>query len=260
MLQENPSLPFRGKDTTMKHILLTVLAFFTLAGCGEQKDPNTLVMGTNAEFPPFEMRGGPDGEGIVGFDPDVARLIAVHAGKKLQIEDMKFDSLIPALNTGKIDMILAGMTVTEDRRRNVDFSDPYYKVTQIVLIQAKDAAGIRSLDDLKNKKIAVAIGTTGDTAASQYTPNVIRFNTAFEAVMELKNGKVDLILTDEALGSVLHAKNPELARVDLPFEDEYYAVAVRKGNTELLERINESLKKIRNSGEMDILLEKHFTD
>lgn len=244
----------------MKHILLTVLAFFTLAGCGEQKDPNTLVMGTNAEFPPFEMRGGTDGEGIIGFDPDIARLIARHAGKKLKIEDMKFDSLIPALNTGKIDMILAGMTVTEDRRKNVDFSDPYYKVTQIVLVRGQDASKIRSLDDLKNKKIAVAIGTTGDTAASQYTSDIVRFNTAFEAVMELKNNKVDLVLTDEALGAVLHSKNPDLARVDLPFEDEYYAIAVKKGNTELLERINDSLKKIRNSGEMDVLLEKHFAD
>ena len=249
----------------MKHVLCflaAVFVFFCCAACGEKKAADVLVVGTNAEFPPFEMRGGADGNEIVGFDIDVARKVAEKSGKRLIVEDMKFDALIPALNAGKVDMVLAGMTVTPERAENVDFSEPYYKVTQIVLLRGSDAGKIKKIDDLKGKKIAVALGTTGDTVASSLTSadGLVRFDSVFEAVMELKNGKVDLVLTDEALGGVLHSKNPDLARVDLPFKDEYYAAAVKKGNKKLLDQINASLEDLKNTEEMDILLERHFSE
>lgn len=249
----------------MKHVLcfLTVVfIFFCCAACGEKKDADALVVGTNAEFPPFEMRGGANGNEIVGFDMDVAREIAAKNGKKLIIEDMKFDALIPALNSGKVDMVFAGMTVTPERARNVDFSVPYYKVTQIVLLKKGDESKIKKIDDLKGKKIAVALGTTGDSVVSSLTSadKIIRFDSVFEAILELKNSKADVVLTDEALGGILHARNPDLARVDLPFEDEYYAAAVKKGNKELLDQINTSLTTLKDTGEMDILLERYFSE
>lgn len=249
----------------MKHILCflcVVFVFFCCAACGEKQAADVLVLGTNAEFPPFETRGGANGDEIVGFDIDVARKIADKAGKKLRIEDMKFDALIPALNAGKVDFVLAGMTVTPERARNVDFSAPYYKVTQIVLMQAKDAGKVASIEDLKGKTIAVALGTTGDAVAGESTDadKIVRFDSAFEAVLELKNGKADLVLTDEALGSVLHMKNPDLIRVDLPFKDEYYAAAVKKGNAAMLEQINAALEDLKNTGEMSLFLERHFSN
>lgn len=249
----------------MKHLLCflsVVFVFFCCAACGEKKDSDALVVGTNAEFPPFEMRGGANGNEIIGFDMDVAREIAAKNGKKLIIEDMKFDALIPALNSGKVDMVFAGMTVTPERAKNVDFSIPYYKVTQIVLLKQGDEAKIKNIDDLKGKKIAVALGTTGDSVASTLTPanKIIRFDSVFEAILELKNSKADLVLTDEALGEILHARNPDLVRIDLPFEDEYYAAAVKKGNQSLLDQINASLTSLKNTGEMEILLERYFSE
>lgn len=248
----------------MKHVLFflaAVFIFFCCVACGEKRPANVLIVGTNAEFPPFEMRGGASGSEIVGFDMDIARKIAERTGKKLQIEDMKFDALIPALNSGKVDMVLAGMTVTPERARNVDFSRPYYRITQIVLLRAEDAGTVSKIDDLKGKTIAVALGTTGDTVASELTPaeKVVRFDSAFEAVLELKNGKADLVLTDAALGGVLHSKNPDLTRVDLPFKDEFYAAGVKKGNKALLDQINAALEDLEKSGEKDVLLETYFS-
>ena len=185
----------------MKKFLLgsvTVAAVLVLAACGRKDTTKYLVMGTNAEFPPFETRGGEGGAEVVGFDVEVARAIAAKAGLPLKIEDMKFDSLLPALAAGKVDLVLAGMTITEERRQNVDFSIPYYKATQVVLIRKGDPVP-QAKEELKGRKIAVQLGTTGDGVAAEITgqENVRQFTSAMDAVVELMNSKVDAVVINE---------------------------------------------------------------
>ena len=240
----------------MKKILLGAMMILTLAvllaGCGRKDTTKYLVMGTNAEFPPFETRGGPGGAEVVGFDVEVAKAIAAKVGLPLKIEDMKFDSLLPALSAGKVDLVLAGMTITEDRRQNVDFSAPYYKATQVVLIRKGDPAP-QGKDDLKGKVIAVQLGTTGDGAAAEITgqENVRQFTSAMDAVVELMNSKVDCVVIDEQPALNFVKINPELELVRLDFDDEFYGVAVKKGNTALLAQINEALGEISADGRYD---------
>ena len=241
----------------MKKILCGTVAVLALAAllaaCGKKDTTKYLVMGTNAEFPPFETRGGANGSEVVGFDVEVARAIAAKAGLPLKIEDMKFDSLLPALDAGKVDMVLAGMTITPDRAKNVDFSDPYYKATQVVLIRKGDPVPT-SKEDLKGRTISVQLGTTGDGAAAEIAgqENVRQFTSMIDAVVELMNSKVDFTVLDEQPAINFQKKNPaDLELVRLAFDDEYYGVAVKKGNAELLAQINEALAEIAAGGRYD---------
>ena len=240
----------------MKKILLgltmvaATVAF--LAACGKKDETRYLVMGTNAEFPPFESRGGAGGDDVVGFDVRVAEAIAAKVGLPLKIEDMKFDSLLPALSAGKVDMVLAGMTITEERARNVDFSAPYYKATQVVLMRS-GAEVPATKEALKGRMVAVQLGTTGDGVATEIVGqgNVRQFTSAMDAVVELNNGKVDFVVIDEQPANQFLKKNPGLVLVRLEFDAEFYGVAVKKGNAELLAQINEALAEIAEDGRYD---------
>ncbi|GIU13763.1 basic amino acid ABC transporter substrate-binding protein [Shewanella sp. MBTL60-007] len=226
-----------------------------LTGCGKSDD--VLVVGTNASFPPFEYVGGPNGDEIMGFDIDLAQQIAKDAGKTLKIENMNFDSLIVALNAGKVDFIASGMTITPERQASVNFSEPYYEATQMVLVN-KDNNSINSLDDLKDKHIAVQLGSTGDIMAKSYSQHVTAFNTGFEAVMELRNSKVDLVLFDSEPAASFLEKNPQLKMVELDFAPEFYGFAVAKDKVELLNSINSSLSNMKQNGDYDALVNKHM--
>lgn len=226
-----------------------------LTGCGKSDD--VLVVGTNASFPPFEYVGGASGDEIMGFDIDLAKQIAKDAGKTLKVENMNFDSLIVALNAGKVDFIASGMTITPERQASVDFSEPYYEATQMVLVN-KDNNSINSLEDLKGKHIAVQLGSTGDIMAKSYSQQVTAFNSGFEAVMELKNAKVDLVLFDSEPAISFLEKNPQLKMVELDFSPEFYGFAVAKGKVELLNSINSSLSIMKQNGGYDALVNKHM--
>ena len=245
----------------MKKILCGTVAVLALAAllaaCGKKDTTKYLVMGTNAEFPPFETRGGANGSEVVGFDVEVARAIAAKAGLPLKIEDMKFDSLLPALSAGKVDLVLAGMTITDERYRNVDFSAPYYKATQVVLILAGSPIP-QTKEDLKGMKIAVQLGTTGDGAAVEIAgqDNVRQFTSAMDAVVELMNGKVECVVIDEQPAIQFAKKNPELMLVRPQFDDEFYGVAVKKGNAELLAKVNEALAEIAADGRYDQFVDR----
>ncbi len=245
----------------MKKILCGTVAVLALAAllaaCGKKDTTKYLVMGTNAEFPPFETRGGANGSEVVGFDVEVARAIAAKAGLPLKIEDMKFDSLLPALSAGKVDLVLAGMTITDERSRNVDFSAPYYKATQVVLILAGSPIP-QTKEDLKGMKIAVQLGTTGDGAAVEIAgqDNVRQFTSAMDAVVELMNGKVECVVIDEQPAIQFAKKNPELMLVRPQFDDEFYGVAVKKGNAELLAKVNEALAEIAADGRYDQFVDR----
>lgn len=216
---------------------------------------NTLIMGTNAEFEPFEYHAD---NTIVGYDVDTANEIAAFAEMELQIEDMNFDSLIAALTTGKIDMILAGMSVTAEREEVVNFSNPYYRAAQVIIVP-KEGATVASSADLAGKKIGVQEGTTGDAYVDETVESaeLSRFKKAVDAAMDLTNGRLDAVVLDEQPAKRIVEQNDALMILDEALTEEEYAIAVRKDNPELLAMINNALAEIEANGKKDELLTKY---
>ena len=216
---------------------------------------NVIVMGTNAEFEPFEYRDGLD---IVGFDVEIAKAVANKLGKELKIEDMAFDSLIMGLNNDKMDFIAAGMTATEERAQQVDFSESYFKSKQVIIVKADNTA-IASADDLVGKTVGVQLGTTGDLFVSGTEGvTVVQVKKGTQAVMDLQNGKVDAVVIDEEPAKKMTAGKTDVKILEAPFVEEEYAIAVKKGNTELLNTINETIEELKANGEYDKIYEQFF--
>ena len=215
-----------------------------------------LIMVTNAEFPPYEFHEGGD---IVGIDADIARAIADELGMELEIEDIAFDSIIPELTSGKADFAMAGMTVNETRKQSVDISDTYAKASQKVIV--KNDSDITTPDDLKGKSVGVQLGTTGDILVSDLEADgttVERYNKGFEAIQALSQGKIDAVVIDGEPAKVFVEQTEGLKILDESFTDEEYAVAVKKGNTELLDKINGALKNLNESGKLDEIVAKYI--
>lgn len=224
-------------------------------------DSDTLVMATNATFPPYEYV---DGEECKGIDIEIAQAIADAMGKKLEVDDIDFDSIIPAITTGKADMALAGMTVTDERKENVDFSDSYATGVQVIIVP-KDS-DITDPDDLANDKmIGVQQGTTGHIYCSD-TPekggfgeeHVTAYPNGASAIQALQTGKVDAVVIDNEPAKAFVAENPGLKILDTEYVTEDYAIAVKKGNTELLDQINETLAKLKADGTLQSIIDKYI--
>jgi polar amino acid transport system substrate-binding protein len=182
----------------------------------EQKEAGKLVMVTNAEFPPYEYY---DKNEIVGIDVDIARAIADKMGVELDVQDMAFDSLIPAVQSGKADFTAAGMTVNEDRKKNVDFTDTYAEAAQVIIV--KEGSEIKTPDDLTGKKIGVQTGTTGDIYADDIENAVVnRYNKGMEAVMALTQDKIDAVIIDSEPAKVFVKENSGLVILDEAFTEE----------------------------------------
>ncbi len=249
----------------------SIMTIGALAGCGSKKDADVpseqtggkIIMGTNAAFPPFEFTTS---TGLVGefdgIDVAIAKNIAESMGKELEVADMEFDGLIAAVSTGKVDMAVAGMTVTEERKQSVDFSDTYFTAAQVMVVAA-DNTDITKAEDLKNgKKVGVVLGYTGDGIVTDDLKldesNIVRANRGLDVVQEVKNGKLDAVVIDSATGKALAEKNGLKVVEDAEaFEAEEYAIAVQKGNTELLEAINKTLSDMKAKGEIDELAVKY---
>lgn len=214
-----------------------------------------LVMATNAEFEPWEFH---DGDQIVGIDPEIAAAIAEKLGMELEIEDMAFDSIIPAVSSGKADFGAAGMTVTEDRLQSVDFTDTYAESAQVIIV--KEDSDITGSADLEGKVVGVQLGTTGDILASEMVgdENVERYNKGFEAVQALMQGKIDAVVIDSAPATVFVEQGEGLVLCDEKMSQEEYAIAVKKGNTELLEKINTALNELKEDGTIDEIVNKYI--
>ena len=215
-----------------------------------------LVIATNAEFPPYEYH---DGDAIVGIDAEIAKAIADELGMELEIEDIAFDSIIPEIVSGKADMGLAGMTVTEDRMQSVDFSDTYAKASQKIIVT--EDSEIASPDDLKGVIVGVQLGTTGDIYVSDLEADgttVERYSKGFEAVQALSQGKIDAVVIDGEPAKTFVAETEGLKILEESFTDEEYAIAVKKGNTELLEKINGALKTLKDNGTLDEIVAKYI--
>ncbi len=218
-----------------------------------------LIVGTNAEFPPFEYVN--DKGEIDGFDIAFSKEISNTAGRELQIENMEFKSLIVALQTGQINMIAAGMSVTEERKAQVDFSDTYYVAT-INIVVKKDNDTIKTGNDLVGKKVGVQEGTTSDFICTDEYANieVLRFKKNVDAIMELKNGKCDAVVLDSNPAAEFVKLNPDLVIVQEPLAQEEYAIAVKKGDADTLNAVNGTLKKIKENGTYDQLVKTYINE
>ena len=244
----------------MKKLVSLVLAtacVFSMAACGsnDSEGAETLVMATNAEFPPYEYYDGSD---IVGIDVDIANAIAEELGMELKIEDMAFDSVITAVSSGKADIGLAGLTVTEDRLENVNFSDTYATATQVIIVA--EGSDIKSVADLEGKSIGVQLGTTGDFFASDVEgATVEQYNKGFEAVQALSQGKIDAVMIDNEPAKEFVNQVEGLVILDEAFAIEEYAIALAKENEELLEKVNEALANLSESGKLDEIVAEYIS-
>lgn len=244
-------------------VLVLVLSITLFSACGNRDDQgkgeekDVIVMGTNAEFPPFEYIEG--GE-IVGFDVDIAKKIAEEAGKELKIENMQFSALIAALQEGKIDFIAAGMTNTPERSEQINFSKDYFTASQVIIV-LKDNTTVTSGKDLEGKKIGVQLGTTGELEAKEIKDATVEsYDTGYVAVMDLVNGKVDAIVIDEKPAEKFVGQNENIKILDEDLTQETYAIGVNKENEELLNQINEVIDTLIESGEYDEIYNKYFQD
>ena len=221
----------------------------------EESAGGTLVMGTNAEFPPYEYY---EGQEVVGIDAEMAAAVAEKLGMELKIEDMAFDSLIPALSSGKVDIVAAGMTVTEDRLASVNFSDTYATGIQAIIVT--EDSDIASADDLVGKTIGVQQGTTGDLYATDVEGATIeRYAKGMEAVQSLSQGKIDAVIIDNEPANVFVSEVEGLKILDEAFATEDYAVAVAKDNEELLEQVNTALAQLKEDGTLQAIVDKYIT-
>ena len=255
----------------MKKLLvaLAALSVFALSGTPawagklEQIKKDGLRVCTEPAYMPFEMT---DKRGqIIGFDPDLAALMSKELGAaKLELISTAWDGIIPALITDKCDIIMSGMTITDERKEKVSFTDPYMLIGQTVLVRKDLAEKVKSYRDLNKPdyKIASKLGTTGEIAAKKYIPKAKYFSyeTEAEAVMETVNGKVDAFIYDAPYNLVANAQRGEgkLVFLDKPFTDEPIGWAIAKGDPEFLEAINGFLAKIKKEGAHEKLYQKWF--
>lgn len=245
-------------------IISVVLALVLVIGCFAacQKDDETeepqkevLVMATNAEFPPYEYR---EGDAVTGIDAEIAQLIADKLGMELKIEDVAFESIIPGVQSGKYDFGMAGMTVTEDRLKDVIFSDSYATGVQVVII--KEDSDIASLDDVAGKKIGVQTNTTGDIyATDDYgEENIVRYENGAVAVQALLNGKVDCVVIDNEPAKSYVAANEGLKILETEYMVEDYAICFAKDNTELKDKVNTALNELIDDGSVQKIIDKYI--
>ncbi len=263
-------------------MMLGALAMF--ASCGTEE--KTLVMATNAAFPPYEYK---DGDKIVGIDVEIAAAIAEKLGMKLQIEDVEFGAALTGVAEGKYDMGMAGITVTEDRKKTMDFSATYAIGIQVMIVRNDSA--ITGLDDvfeydeegnpkaLKNPdiKIGVQENTTGDIYSSAditgwgfndveegtdkiLTERVNRYKTGAEAVEALKSGKVDMVIIDNEPAKAFVEANKDSVHIieGENYTEEEYAICVKKGNKDLLDKINKALEELKAEGKLDEIINKYI--
>jgi len=226
-----------------------------LMACGRKDSRKPLVMGTHVEISPFALYGGADNSAIVGFDVDVARAIADKMGRPLKVVELEFDQLLPALAEGKVDLVLAGLAMTEERAQRVDFSDSYYNAKQVVLLLAGGVVPMFK-EDLKDRKLAVQSGMPGEIIATEMTreKKLRSLSSALKAAVALMNSQSEFALLDEQAAIPLLKQNPELMRGHVEFDKVLYGVAVKKGNAKLLKMVNKTLAEIQANGRYDQLI------
>jgi len=252
----------------MKRILALVLAVLMVAavmsGCSGKKklvEKGKLIMSTNAEFPPYEMTD--DNGKFIGIDVEIAQAIADKLGLELVIDDMDFDGALLAVQQGKSDIVMAGVSVTPDRQKVMEFSDSYATGIQVVIV--KEDSDV-TMDNLGDKMIGTQRGTTGYLYASDTPENggygedhVTAYDNGASAVQALLNGQVDCVIIDKAPAQEYVKANPGLKLLEGNWVEEQYAIGIDKGNTELLEDVNEALAELKADGTIQKIIDKYIT-
>ena len=215
-----------------------------------------LTMSTNAAFPPYEMTA--DDGSFEGIDIEVAGAIAEKLGLELQVDDMDFDAALLAAQNGKSDMVMAGVTVTDERLKVMDFSDTYAEGIQSIIVP--EDSDIASVDDLAGKVIGTQRGTTGYIYCTDDfgDENVIAYDNGLTAVQALNNGQVDAVVIDNAPAKEFVAANAGLKILDTAYAQEDYAIGVAKGNTQLLDAINGALEELQADGTLQSIVDKYI--
>lgn len=253
-------------------MLAALMLCFAFAACDKTEPANTdtetdtkpadttveeIVMGTNASFPPYEFVD--DSGKIVGIDAEIAEAIAEKLGMKLVIKDMEFGGLIAAVQSGSIDFAMAGMTVSDERKQSVDFSESYATGVQVIIV--KEGSEIATVDDLEGKIIGVQSDTTGDIYCTDEfgQENIKQYANGSLAVQALINGQVDCVVIDNEPAKNYVAANTGLTILETEYALEDYAIAVSKENTELLNKINTALKELQADGTVDKIVAKYIS-
>ena len=251
-------------------LLICILSVSMLVACGSDDEKSgdgsgekkTLVMATNAEFPPYEYL---EGDKVVGIDVDIAQAIADKLDMELQIDNIQFDSIIPAVTSGKADIGIAGMTVTDERKESVDFTDSYATGVQVIIV--KEGSKIKKADDLfvegADITVGVQLGTTGDIyctddMAKYKSGQVEEYNKGADAVQALVSGKIDCVVIDNEPAKEFVKANKGLKILDTEYVTENYAIAISKDNTELRDQINGALKELIADGTVQGILDKYI--
>ena len=245
----------------MKKILIIItVVIFGILSCGSKnsvndKEVKKLVVGTDGVFPPFGYIK--NGE-LVGFDIDLIKQIGKDLGYEIEMKVQPFDSLIPALKAGKLDAIISGMSATEERKKSVDFTDEYYKSTQMFL-KKKGNNQLTSKESLAGKKIGVQLGTIQELEARKIkNANVVTNDATINLILDLKNGKTDAVILENIVAKEFIKKNPD---IEVFYEEKLpygMAIAFDKGkHTEIIKKINAELKKLKENGKYDELVKKY---
>lgn len=234
-------------------IILLLVFMFTLTGC--KKDENKLIIATEATFPPYEYYK--DGK-VVGVDIDIMKRVAEVLNKELVVKDVSFDSIISEVKTGKSDIGAAGISYTEERSKEVDFSNSYMESKQVLVVRSDST--YKSLDELIGKKVAVQLGTTADSYISDNYSNItlVREKKFLAAIEDLKSNKVEAVLMDYIPATQF--VDSSLKIIDEPVMVDTYSVIVKKGNSQLLSTINKVIDEMKSNGEIDNLLVKYLGD
>ncbi len=251
----DPVVTTNAPETTAAPVETTEAPVETTAA----PEDNTIVMATNAFFQPYEYY---EGDKIIGIDAEIAEAIAAKLGKELVIADMEFGSIITAVMEGEADFGMAGMTVTEERLKSINFSSSYANGVQSIIV--KEGSPIKTVDDLYAEgvtyKVGVQLATTGDIYSSDDfgEENVQRYSNGSEAVLALVGGDVDCVIIDNEPAKALVAENAGLTILDTSYADEDYAICVAKENTELLDAINLAIDELTADGTIDAIVAKYI--
>jgi polar amino acid transport system substrate-binding protein len=245
-------------------LAVLLLCVAALSGCvGTQPGgKKVLKVGTEATFPPFETTD--DDENIIGFDIDLIKAIAADNDWELEVVHLPFDSLIESLQTDKLDIVIAAMTIDEERSEKVLFSKPYFDASQVLVIREDEDRNF-GIEDIVDQDLIVAVqmGTTGsyegeDIFGAEDHPNLKQYKRVNEAFMDLKNGRVDLVIIDEPVAKNYMAHLGGMKILGEPFTNEQYGIAVKKTNTDMMAKINASLQKMMDSGKYDEIFKNWF--
>ena len=222
----------------------------------EIKKAGKIVLGTSADYPPYEFHKAVDGKDeIVGFDIEIAKEIAKDLGVELEIKDMDFDGLLMALNAGKVDFVMAGMTPDAERQKVVDFSEIYYKAVHGVVIKAENKDTFKTVEDLAGKKVGAQKGAIQEDIAVDEIENVQlkSLGKIPDLILEVKNNKIDAVVMEKPVADSYVDNNQDLMLMDVTFDDGEggSSVAVKKGSTDLVDEINKTLERLMNDGSVD---------